>query len=1643
MKKVLSLLIALSMALASLSFTAPAAVAANVPTLTVDMTAKTGPMRHGSAGFLYGLGSHGTPNANTLTPLKPGTAVQKAPDGMQHPTGDVLDVAETFLEAGGEQVQVYLQDIYALWNYEYTGMDDYLSRIREMIPKLVDLRNSRPEFAGKIVYVPFNEPDGIWYVNINSNASVQNEFNSNWKAAYELIKSLDPDALIGGVSFASYQANAMESWIRFCTQNNCEPDYITWHELQTDKLSSFKSHLDHYRGLEQKYGMTEREIIINEYAPQDHCSNPGKLVNWIALFEENKASGCLPYWHNAGNLNDIAADNNEPNGAWWLYKWYGDMSGETLKLTTSTARDQLYGLASIDDNKKSANVIFGGVDGTAAVVLNNIADTEAFKGAEAVDIKVEATYWTAFHGVAAEPTVIRTGTYAVENGTVTVEIDGMEANAAYNITVTAATDPAAAGVVYRGPWRGTWEAENAALSGGAATTDYRWTYAKSGSLRVTGIVNPADGVKFTVDVPQSGYYRADLVYGNGYGADTVNWKNNATATVTQTRTVDGASEIIYLENTLRAEMSGVYTEYIKLDKGTHSISYFGSGKTSVGADLDCLTLTYCGGSVPEFDSVYEAELGDFNTLLGNKNTTVSTESDIPGYSASGYITGLDEVSVKGGGGVRFTVVVPDNGLYNLTLRYSADAGSSANIYLDNTALTLTNLLTNVELPASESFVDASVTAFLQKGINIIDIDTTDAAAFDYLRVSKASGVDGETVIVEAEDADLIGAEIADNAFASGSYVSGIEGGTDDSLEFTLSVPEDGEYKMVMRYSNGELFGSHDYNAQLVDRYASYSVNDGEPVRVYFKNTYSIDNWRTVAVPVTLKAGENTVKVYNDNWRTIQCGVLKAGTTAHLPENIVYHTLVNFAPELDSFSFTPAVLGAAAKVEERYKVSVMATRGGYVSLDRSTVPAGENVTLTLEPDFLGGKLIVTANGEDVSDLVEDGQLTMEVTGNIEFRVIFGEAENSDLYIVNNSFGTGDLTGWTVQGDVSIETDGDRHYAVIRGKDVKTIRDQSAIGQYFFGEGSGYYTIEFGAAGTGKVGLEGLTNEDESVAIDIDSDDWQTYSVNVTCSREDGYMLIGAIVENDGDVLMVDNFRVVNFAPVDTDLLYFVDSGDPDVTTLSEGDMLGIYNSVTEQFYGEDPVTGMHWGIDDVYVKSDKYPSLLTGRDTWPCENNSAVSDGVSKVMTFRYAKDQNDRTGPGVTYKFELPDESAYTFEVGFYCNWGSSPNRKSSLRVNGKVIASGIIPSTSVTSPVVIRGNANVLDGEATLNLKLDSDGSGGPMISYIKISKAPGTLLDTTGMKTSDTGTWENNNHAENAYDGNVNSFFDGNQKGEARIDFGEEKTLSGIGFIPRNSWAGRMVNTSFYGSNDGGKTWTEIYKITSQPPYGVETYIPAEDFLTEERSFSSFKYMSSSDYCNVAEIYLYEYVPVPEYAVEYNMNGGEGTVPEEYLKPVPEGSTIALWAPEGEKVPVREKAVFLGWSTAAHDIYTWIPEEGATVNRVVSAEGVKVYAVWAVDENGNKIPDYCEYAINKVEVDGATAKVTLYGTGDAVLIGALYSPDGTLAEVKSAQVKELPAKSELIFSREIEGYELRIFMWDTVSGLTPLTKAYTSENK
>ncbi len=1432
MKKFLSILLSLTL-LITLVQIPIVTRAAFVPTLTVDMSSKTGAMRHGSSGFLYGLGSDGTPSVNTLTPLKPSTAVQKAPDGLQHPTGDVLDVAHTFISAGGEQVQIYLQDIYALWPYEQTSFEEYLSHIEEMIPKIVALRDSNPDYMGKLVYVPFNEPDGIWYGNIGWDSAVQSRFNQNWLSAYQLITELDPDALIAGTSCANYQSGHMDSWLKFCTENNCEPDYITWHELQDYDLSSFASNLANYRSIESKYGMTEREIIINEYAPQDHCSNPGKLVNWIALFEENKVSGCLPYWHNAGNLNDIAADNNEPNGAWWLYKWYGDMSGETLALTTNTARTEFYGLASIDDNKKSASIILGGSEGTGQVVLENITDTIPFDGASFVDVEVKATYWTAFHGVAEEPRVIIKGTYPVVDNKVTVAISDMEENAAYLVTVSPSAG--AESLIYYGAERKVYEAENGTHVGAVYSNNVRWTYAYSGGYRLSGIQTQSDGFNLPIEVDHTGYYRMDMTYANGYGTNPADpSSNNPQSLAAQIRFDNDNAEIINLENTLRDEMAGMYTDYVYLSKGNHTMYMRGVEVNGGEFSVDSIAFTYVGGTIPEFDSVYEAELGDFNLLNGNTDTTVTTESELDGYSGAGYITGLDKRSVTTGGGVRFTVVVPDNSLYTIALRYSAEQDSTANIYLDNTALDLDNMLTPISLPASDNFTTEYITAFLQKGINIIDIDTSASVALDYMRVKKA---DSSPVSVEAESGALTGnAEVYENAFASRtSYVSNIEGGTDDSLTLNVTAPENGTYKMVIHHSSGELFGGHTYNAQLVDRYASFKVNDAPAERLYFKNTYSDSNWRTTVLEVELNEGDNTVTVFNDNWRIVQNGTGETG-------NITYATLVNYTPNLDLFEFYPAVTENSS-LTENYKMSIMQTEHGTAQLDKTNLAPGEEVTLTFCPEYNEGTIEVLANGEDISDLVSDNSLTYTPVTDTEFLVKFLIPENLDNYIVNSSFGTGDFTGWETNGRAPeiIEENGN-HYA-------------STTSQRYFAQTitcpEGYYDITFKAKAATE-DIEGevriLHTNDTLSFIDL-SNSWETYKIRAYSNGEISLMITL-------DRACIDDFSM-NMGTVDENLLYFVDCGDIDPTTINDGDKYGIYNSVTEQFYTADPVTGYEWGVVDTYVPNTTYPHLSTGAETWPYEYD--LTDGEDKVITYRYAKDQDDRTGNGITYKFALPEDGDYAFEVAFYApsHWQTSVNRKASLTMNGAVLASGIIPSTDASNPNIIKKVATVENGEAILNLKLDSDGYGGPMMSYIKISKAPDIShiekIDTTDLAITGSDTWNSDpsTAAKYAFDGSLETFFDGVSGGYLMIDLGEPTSIGAIGYYPRSNWAGRMVSTSFYGSVDGAN-WEQLFVITTTPPYGVETRVTYAEFLNTG-DYRYIKYQNPSDYCNVAEINIY----------------------------------------------------------------------------------------------------------------------------------------------------------------------------------------------
>ncbi len=131
-----------------------------------------------------------------------------------------------------------------------------------------------------------------------------------------------------------------------------------------------------------------------------------------------------------------------------------------------------------------------------------------------------------------------------------------------------------------------------------------------------------------------------------------------------------------------------------------------------------------------------------------------------------------------------------------------------------------------------------------------------------------------------------------------------------------------------------------------------------------------------------------------------------------------------------------------------------------------------------------------------------------------------------------------------------------------------------------------------------------------------------------------------------------------ANVDESLAYFVDCGDHDPSTLSEGDLFGTHNSVTEQSYGADPVTGYKWGIVD--DKKDQYGGSAISKgvytaNTWCYENNGGV-DGLPKGETNRYTKNQYENgIDRSLKYAFEL-ENGTYSVTVGFADPWGCSNN---------------------------------------------------------------------------------------------------------------------------------------------------------------------------------------------------------------------------------------------------------------------------------------------------------------------------------------------------------------------------------------------------
>ena len=890
MKKAVSLLLTLVLLLGVFAGITPSASAAAADaTLSVDLDPanNTGEIIHGAAGFLYGISSEDVPTTNTIVPLKSKILCTKGAVGTEHPYGDALDVAKTFLESGGQQVMMYNSNYYGVFGVTAT-IDQYCNDLKTYIcPAVVAWKDAWKQEHG----TPENPTDNfgkididqaIVYIPINEGTPAGDNFYVAWEKYYKSIKEADPNATLAGPNSCAYGAQFsdgqnMAGYIQYCADNNCMPDVITWHELDTWCLSpnGLAAHMRDFKNIWEntnweKYNEANNttgtpeipQICINEYAEMAYCGVPGRLVNWISRLEDEKITGCLPFWHQANNLNDLAAGANEGNGAWWLYQWYGNMSGKTQPVSSTTSYDKLYGVSTMDEAKRISTTLLGGYTGSIDVKLNNVTKTQTFQNAEYVNVTVQETAFSGFHGAANDTPVILKGVYPVaEDGSVTVTIENALFENAYNVTLTQATETDAqmAGLILKGSSGDVYEAEQAELSGSAAATaaPSNPSYYMSGSgNRAVSMPNGAE-LTYTINVPVDGKYKLEFVYGNGQGTVRNDMNQHNPVNAEQSFSLDGgAAETVTMESTLFQTMTGIKTKYYDLTAGAHTITV----KTLSAVDNDMLfhdfvRVSYAGvyqQALPLLNKVYEAELADFNKLLGNAASTVKTETSIDGYSGGGYVTGLNSRSVTAGGGIRFTVVVENSGLYNLSLRYQSASAGLANIYVGNSAVILDRVNATVALSAASGWTTTTASVYLQKGINVVDIDTSVDAAIDYLRV-RETGDSTNSTTIEAESAipeSMQGRiQTAQSSGASGgTYVASIPGAYADPayLKFKYNAPAAGSYQMQVFHSNEDLAGSHSYNIKATDKYAVFEVNGQsdspkfEPAKAVADTIYFVD-----------------------------------------------------------------------------------------------------------------------------------------------------------------------------------------------------------------------------------------------------------------------------------------------------------------------------------------------------------------------------------------------------------------------------------------------------------------------------------------------------------------------------------------------------------------------------------------------------------------------------------------------------------------------------------------------------------------------------------------------------------------------------------------------------------------------------------
>jgi hypothetical protein len=411
-----------------------ATAAGATTTLTVDLSTPIGPVHHAANGSLYGVIEQKPADlAMLLSPLHPNMFNNPAVagSGYQQPVGDAIVVAQR-VAPHGATVTIRFADWFPGW-YSFTNMADWKNKIQTTIS-----RKNSAGLTNIYAYELWNEPNGTWNGDANTpKTGTTLTFNQFWQQTYAYVRSLDSTVKITGPSVAGYNQAYLSAFLSYCKTNDCLPDIVGWHDGD-----NIQANVQAYRMLEKTLGIGPLPITINEYSGDKDINDegqPGISASLIAQIERSRVdSACITFWDTAhpGRLGSLLASDTQTNGGWFLYEWYGQMTGSMLSTTTSLGPGSrhLDGFANLNASTGTTSVIVGGSnDGTVQIIVKGFAATPSM--GTRVHAIVEHTGWTSRTTVATGTDTVSTSDLTVSNDQVSVTIDNANATDGYRLTL--------------------------------------------------------------------------------------------------------------------------------------------------------------------------------------------------------------------------------------------------------------------------------------------------------------------------------------------------------------------------------------------------------------------------------------------------------------------------------------------------------------------------------------------------------------------------------------------------------------------------------------------------------------------------------------------------------------------------------------------------------------------------------------------------------------------------------------------------------------------------------------------------------------------------------------------------------------------------------------------------------------------------------------------------------------------------------------------------------------------------------------------------------------------------------------------------------------------------------------------------------